>query len=31
MGGISNVTVVRDGTKYTCRTAVSSFTAKLGA
>jgi hypothetical protein len=30
-GGISNVTVVRDGTKYTCRTAVSSFTAKLGA
>jgi hypothetical protein len=30
-GGISNVTVARDGTQYTCRSAVSSFTAKLGA
>jgi hypothetical protein len=30
-GGLSKVTVVRDGTKYRCRNAVSSFTAKLGA
>ncbi|MGH3136043.1 MAG: hypothetical protein ACRDPV_06075 [Gaiellaceae bacterium] len=30
-GGFSKVTVVRDGTKYTCRNAVSSFSAKLGA
>jgi hypothetical protein len=30
-GGISNVTVVRDGTTYRCRNAISSFTAKLGA
>lgn len=30
-GGISKVAVVRDGTKYRCRNAVSSFTAKLGA
>jgi hypothetical protein len=30
-GGLSNVTVVRDGTTYRCRNAVSSFAAKLGA
>lgn len=30
-GGISKVTVVRDGTRYRCRNAVSSFTAKHGA
>jgi hypothetical protein len=30
-GGISGVTVVRDGTKYRCRNAVASFSAKLGA
>ena len=30
-GGFSKVTFVRDGTKYRCRNAVSSFSAKLGA
>lgn len=30
-GGLSAVTIVRDGTRYRCRNAVSSFTAKLGA
>jgi len=30
-GGLSAVTIVRDGTLYTCRNAVSTFTAKLGA
>ncbi len=30
-GGLSQVTIVRDGTKYRCRSAVSSFSAKLGA
>jgi hypothetical protein len=30
-GGFSKVTVVRDGTKYRCRNAVSTFSAKLGA
>jgi hypothetical protein len=30
-GGISDVRVVKDGTLYTCRNAVSSFTATRGA
>jgi len=30
-GGISKVTLVRDGTRYRCRNAVSTFSAKLGA
>ena len=30
-GGISNVRVVQGGTRYTCRNAVASFTARLGA
>ena len=30
-GGISRVRIVRDGTMYTCRNAVASFSAKLGA
>lgn len=30
-GGFSNVTIVRDGTLYKCRNAISTFTAKLGA
>jgi hypothetical protein len=30
-GGISRVRIVRNGELYTCRSAVSSFTARLGA
>jgi hypothetical protein len=30
-GGISSVSIVRDGKRYKCRTAVSAFTAKRGA
>jgi len=30
-GGFSNVWIVRDGTRYRCRNAVSTFTAKRGA
>lgn len=30
-GGFSKVSIVRDGTRYTCRSAISSFSAKRGA
>jgi hypothetical protein len=30
-GGFSKVSIVRDGTRYKCRGAVSSFSAKRGA